>query len=178
MILVTGHFQWNIKERKIDSFVITLLLIYCVSKFRELNRKKLEGKEYYQVFLVLFVSILIYKMILHIMISYQSESETLYVRMYENYINNIFSYFLSIGGSIWAGIWLGNGNIEKILQKRKTKIYSSSDKNLINKIHKLFTDYQIESTIEKNKLGSYDLVIYDNQDRIKAVQLLDSVINK
>lgn len=178
MLLVTGHFQWSIKERKIDSFVITLLLIYCVSKFRELNRKKLESKEYYQVFLIFFVSILIYKMILHITISYQGEAETLYVRIHENYIKNIFSFFLSTGGSIWAGIWLGNGNIEKILRKQKTKIYSSSDKNLINKIHKLFTDYQIESTIEKSKFGSYDLMIYDNQDRIKAVQLLESVISK
>ena len=83
---------------------------------------------------------------------------------------------MNVIGNIWVGIWLGNGNGKKFWLKPKTKIYSSSDGELIQKMHKLFTDNQIESSIE-NKKTSFDLMINNNNDRIKAMQLMDLCVN-
>ncbi len=179
-ILITNFYflHWELKERKVDASIITLILILIVHKFREKNRHKLEGQDYYSIFALFLIFVLIFKALLHFDISYYNQSETLYVRFNEIFYDKFWLYILSIGGNIWVGIWLGNGNVDRFWKKTKTKIYSSTNEELVNKIHKVFSEYQIESSVEKNNMASFDLMIDKDQDRIKATQLVDSVINK
>lgn len=179
-VLITNFyfFHWELKERKIDASIITLILILFVHKFREKNRHKLEGKDYYWIFALFVIFVLIFKAFLHFDISYYDQSETLYVQFNEIFYYKFWLYLLSIGGNIWVGIWLGNGNGDKFWKKNKTIIYSSTNEELVNKINKVFIEYQIDSLIEKNNVGYFQLTINDDQDRIKATQLLDSIINK
>jgi hypothetical protein len=179
-VLITNFyfFHWELKEHKVDASIITLILILFVHKFREKNRHKLEGKDYYWIFALFSIFILIFKALLHVDISYYNQSETLYLRFNEIFYDKIWFYILGIGGNIWVGIWLGNGNGDKFWKKNKTKIYSSTNEELVNKVHKVFIEYQIDSLIEKNKEGYFELMINDDQNRIKATQLLESIINK
>lgn len=170
------YFHWILKEHKIDGMIILGLLIYFVDSYKKMNNFELEAENYYKVFALFFVFIIAFKALMHFNISYNYESETVYITFNEIFFDKLFLYFLSVIGNIWVGIWLGNGNGKKFWLKPKTKIYSSSDGELIQKMHKLFADYQIESSIE-NKISSFDLMINDNKDRIKAMQLIDSMVN-
>lgn len=171
-------FHWTLKEDRVDNIIVTGILFYVIGRFRQKNGYKLEAENYYKVFALFFISVLSFKALIHIFVSYNSATETLYFIFNKSFFDKFFWYLLSTGVNIWFGIWLGNGNIEKFLLKTKRKIFSSQDEHLILDIHKLFKDYQIETLIEKNKTGSFDLMLIDNQDIIKATHLLDSIIKR